>query len=199
MAHILAFIADQAAQSDDWTRSELLSLASIVLPIAGGIYTWVKTRGAARINKEAEKPFVTLEDVEFDSKVLEHTVNTKITVYNRSSLADAIKSVTVKVEGVDIKPFMEKQVFICNLATNNLRPELTNQKQWPHAYPVHLAPMSPVTFITWFFAQDLSAHRMYPPEGHPVVLKVVLTTLRGQTLERKFIYARAAFDRRESA
>lgn len=199
MAYILMFVAAQATQSDGWTRSDVLAVIAIGLTIVGGLYTYLRTRSTDRRMDESEKPMAALEAADFDSQFQQHTTIAKITVSNRSRLPDAIMSANITVEGVEIKPFMEKEIFICNQPGETFTPNNGNQKHWPHVYPVKLDEMSSVTFMAWFFAQDLSAHLMYPPEDHPVVLKVVLKTLRGQTLERKFIYARSALEQRKAS
>src|SRR5689334_12939503 len=103
MPYILAFVSDQAAQSDGWTRSDVLALIAIGLTIVGGLYTYLKTRSTDRRMDEAEKPMASLEDADFETQYDQHTTTAKITVSNRSRLPDAIMSANITVEGVDIK------------------------------------------------------------------------------------------------
>src|SRR5258708_15322324 len=100
MAYFLAFIADQATQSDTWTSSDFLALIAIGLTIVGGIYTFVKTRRTDQRIDEAEKPMASLEAADFESQALQNTVIAKITVSNKSRLPDAIMSANITVEGV---------------------------------------------------------------------------------------------------
>jgi hypothetical protein len=213
MAYFLPILAFHAAQSNTLATADRISLASLIVAIVfglgGTITAIVALVMASRSNKHnrelakridaSEEPRATLEGADFNAQALQHTCIAKLTVSNRSRLPDAIMSADITVEGVDVRTFMEKQIFICNLPGDTFRPEFSNQKNWPHVYPVKLDAMSSATFMVWFHAGDLGAHRMYPPEDHPVELKIVLKTMRGQTLEKKFVYARSAKENRQAA